>query len=75
MVHFDMSAASIAIARERAAIRKLDHAIKFVRGNIMRIDEYDLGSALQPGHERFDWIDTVGVLHHLRHPAAGLRRA
>ena len=60
----DRSAASLKIARDRAAARKLDNIVWEQRSLL------DLqGSGLGP----FDYIDCCGVLHHLPDPAAGLR--
>ncbi|MCC7282168.1 MAG: class I SAM-dependent methyltransferase [Acetobacteraceae bacterium] len=59
----DRSPASEAIARARAAARGLP-AITFVRASILDLP--------MPGLETFDYIDCVGVLHHLPDPAAGL---
>lgn len=64
IVHLDLSAASIKIARQRAAIRKLDN-IRWVQDSILNIPELGLGE--------FDYINCVGVLHHLADPDAGLR--
>ncbi len=60
----DRSAASLKIARERAAVRGLSNIVWEQRSLL------DLpGSGLGP----FDYIDCCGVLHHLPDPAAGLR--
>jgi len=59
----DRSPASEAIARARAEARKLP-AITFIRASI-----FDLPAL---GLEKFDYIDCVGVLHHLPEPEAGL---
>ena len=64
VVHVDMSAASQAIARERAEVRGLDN-LRFVRGSLLDVAE------IAPGP--WDYIDCCGVLHHLADPAAGLR--
>jgi SAM-dependent methyltransferase len=63
IVHLDLSGASIAIAKERAAIRKLAN-IRWVQDSILNIPALDLG--------QFDYINCVGVLHHLDDPDAGL---
>ncbi len=62
IIHLDLSTASSAIARARAAARGLG-AIRFEVGSLL--DAVDLG--------RFDYIDCCGVLHHLADPTAGLR--
>lgn len=64
IVHLDLSAASIAIAKQRAAIRKLDN-IRWVQDSILNLPGLDLGE--------FDYINCVGVLHHLADPDAGLQ--
>ena len=60
----DRSAASLRIARSRAAVRELTNIVWEQRSLL------DLsGSGLGP----FDYIDCCGVLHHLPDPAEGLR--
>jgi SAM-dependent methyltransferase len=62
-IHYlDLSAASRAIARERARIRGLGK-IEFHTGSLLDAAQY--GS--------FDYIDCCGVLHHLEDPSAGFR--
>lgn len=63
IVHLDLSAASIAIARKRAQLRGL-HNIRFVQASLLDLPQLDLG--------RFDYINCSGVLHHLADPDAGL---
>jgi ubiquinone/menaquinone biosynthesis C-methylase UbiE len=63
IVHLDLSSASIAIAKQRAAIRKLAN-IRWVQGSILDIPSLGLG--------QFDYINCSGVLHHLADPDAGL---
>jgi len=60
--YLDLSAASRAIAEERARIRGLD-SIEFHTGSLL--DAAELGD--------FDYIDCCGVLHHLADPSAGFR--
>ena len=64
IVHVDLSSASIGIARERAAIRKLDN-IEWRQESLLDLPRHGL--------EPFDYINCVGVLHHLADPEAGLR--
>lgn len=63
VVHLDISANGIAIARRRADVRRLGN-ITWVHGSVLDIPALSLG--------RFDYINCVGVLHHLEDPAAGL---
>ena|ERR1700674_128466 len=63
IVHLDLSTASIGIARERARIRGLTN-IRWVQASLLDLPTLDLG--------RFDFINCVGVLHHLPDPEAGL---
>ncbi len=64
IVHLDISAASIAIAQARAHARGLAN-IRWVRESLIDLSGLGLG--------RFDYINCVGVLHHLADPDAGLR--
>jgi ubiquinone/menaquinone biosynthesis C-methylase UbiE len=64
IVHLDLSEASIAIAMKRAAIRRLGN-IRWVQGSLLDLPTLGLGE--------FDYINCVGVLHHLADPDAGLR--
>jgi len=62
-IHYlDLSAASRAIAEQRARIRGLS-SINFRTGSLL--DAGDFGT--------FDYIDCCGVLHHLPDPPAGFR--
>ncbi len=63
IVHLDTSSASIEIARERARIRQLT-GIEWIHGSLLDLPAMDLGE--------FDYINCIGVLHHLPSPAAGL---
>ncbi len=65
IVCLDLSKASLAVARERAALRGLEQRIRWVHGSILDV------AALQLG--RFDYISCLGVLHHLADPDEGLR--
>jgi 2-polyprenyl-3-methyl-5-hydroxy-6-metoxy-1,4-benzoquinol methylase len=64
IVHLDLSSASIAIARRRAEIRRLDN-ITWVQDSLLNLPALGLG--------RFHYINCSGVLHHLPDPDAGLR--
>lgn len=63
IVYLDMSSASMAVAKERARIRKLTN-ITWAHESILNIPEADMGL--------FDYITCTGVLHHLDQPSAGL---
>ncbi len=63
VVYLDLSAASMEIAKARASIRKLKN-IRWVQGSIMDLKRLDLG--------KFDYITSLGVLHHLDNPIQGL---
>lgn len=63
LVHLDLSAAAIDIARARAKRRGLE-GIEFIQGNLLDLPAMRLGE--------FDFINCVGVLHHLPRPEAGL---
>jgi len=64
VVYLDMSTASMAIAKERAAIRKLNN-IQWIHGSILELPKLGL--------EPFDYINCVGVLHHMADPDEGLK--
>lgn len=64
IVHLDLSAASIAIARRRAEIRGLAN-IRWLQASLLELPRLGLGE--------FDYINCSGVLHHLPDPDAGLR--
>jgi len=63
VVHLDLAAASMDIARARAEIRGLTN-IRWLNASILDIPGLDLG--------RFDYINCTGVLHHLESTEAGL---
>jgi ubiquinone/menaquinone biosynthesis C-methylase UbiE len=64
IVHLDLSQASIKLAQQRAAIRKLGN-IRWVHDSLLNLPELGLGA--------FNYINCSGVLHHLTDPDAGLR--
>ena len=63
VVYLDLSAASMAIAKQRASLRGLRN-IRFMQESLLRLPELGLGS--------FDYINCTGVLHHLEDPQQGL---
>jgi SAM-dependent methyltransferase len=63
IVHLDFSGASIAIAQQRADIRGLKN-IRWIHDSLLNLADLDVG--------KFDYINCVGVLHHLADPDAGL---
>ena len=63
VVYLDLSAASLAVARERAAIRGLTN-IRWVNDSILNLPALGLG--------KFDYISCTGVLHHLESTESGL---
>jgi SAM-dependent methyltransferase len=63
VVHLDLSAASMAVAQQRAAVRQLAN-IRWVNASIMNLPALGLG--------QFDYINCTGVLHHLESAEAGL---
>ncbi|MGE3075064.1 MAG: class I SAM-dependent methyltransferase [Dehalococcoidia bacterium] len=64
VVGIDLSEASLDIARQRAERRELNN-ITFIRGRIE-----DLPAL---GFEPFDYVVSLGVLHHLPDPVVGLK--
>lgn len=64
IVCLDISEASLAIARQRAALRGLEERIEWVHGSVLDVERLGLGS--------FDYISCLGVLHHLAAPEEGL---
>ena len=64
IVHLDISEASIAIAKARAEARGLAN-ITWVHDSLLALPQLGLGT--------FDYINCVGVLHHLADPDAGLQ--
>ncbi len=65
LVYLDMSSASMGMARARMEARGLEN-VTWVQGSILEIESLGFGT--------FDYINCIGVLHHLADPAAGLRQ-
>jgi len=73
LVHFDLSSASIALARRSLEVCQrvlpgqppLLSMVRFVQGSLLEMDQHQIG--------KFHYIRSVGVLHHLPDPLAGLR--
>jgi SAM-dependent methyltransferase len=63
VVHLDVSQAAIDVARARAERRGLT-GIEFVKASLLDLPSLQLGT--------FDYVNCVGVLHHLPDPNAGL---
>lgn len=63
IIHLDISSASLAIAQQRAEIRGL-HNIRWINDSLLSLPGLDVG--------KFDYINCVGVLHHLADPDTGL---
>ena len=64
IVHLDISQSAIELARQRARVRGLEN-ITWVNDSLLALPNLDLG--------KFDYINCLGVLHHLEDPDAGLR--
>jgi SAM-dependent methyltransferase len=64
VVHLDVSAAAIDVARRRAAVNGYDRRIRFVHASLLDLPKLGLGT--------FDYVNCIGVLHHLADPDAGL---
>ncbi len=64
LVHLDVSQAAIDVAKARAARRGLT-GIEFVKSSLLDLPTLGLGN--------FDYINCVGVLHHLPDPETGLQ--
>ncbi len=65
VVHVDISEASLAIAKQRAAVRNLENIV-WRQQSLLEITPAELG--------RFDFINCYGVLHHLEDPQVGLSK-
>ena len=64
IVALDLSSASLEICRSRAAIRGFSH-VRCVHASILDVPQLGIGP--------FDYITSLGVLHHMPDPEAGLR--
>lgn len=64
IVHLDISQAAIDLAQQRARMRGLEN-ITWVNESLLALPDLDLGA--------FDYINCLGVLHHLEDPDSGLR--
>ena len=64
IVYLDFSTTSMQIAQERARNRRLTN-ITWIEDSLLNIPNLDLG--------KFDFINCIGVLHHLKDPDAGLQ--
>jgi len=64
ITYLDRSAAALAVAKDRAAVRSLTN-IAWEQRSLLDLPNSGLGP--------FDYIDCCGVLHHLPDPAEGLR--
>lgn len=63
VIAIDISQASLEVAQARAKVRGLTN-IRWVHGSLLEVGSLGLG--------KFDYITSLGVLHHLPDPAAGL---
>src|SRR5690242_2846636 len=64
VVHLEVSATSLGIAKRRAEARGLAN-VEWVHASLLDLHSLGLGA--------FDYINCVGVLHHLEDPDAGVR--
>jgi 2-polyprenyl-3-methyl-5-hydroxy-6-metoxy-1,4-benzoquinol methylase len=64
VVYLDISRTSMAIAQQRASVRRLEN-IQWHQGSLLDLEPERFG--------KFDYINCAGVLHHLKEPGAGLR--
>ena len=64
IVHLDISRAATELARQRASVRGLEN-ISWINESLLALPELGL--------EKFDYVNCLGVLHHLNDPDAGLR--
>jgi SAM-dependent methyltransferase len=78
VVHLDLSPSSVTIARNRIALSWPDAVqtgrVIFHSGSLLDVAAMLEDAAARPlGVGKFDYIDCLGVLHHLKQPSAGLR--
>ena len=66
VTHFEQSLASVATARQRVEHFGLEQWVTFVVGDLRELDRLT-------GHQRYDIINCVGVLHHIAEPLPVLR--
>jgi ubiquinone/menaquinone biosynthesis C-methylase UbiE len=64
VTYLDMSAHSMSVAKQRAAVRGLDN-IDWVHASILDLPTLGVGP--------FDYVNCAGVLHHMADPDEGLR--
>jgi len=64
IVHLDVSAASIDVARRRTRQRGLEQDVSWIEGSLFDLPSFGL--------EPFDYVNCSGVLHHLDDPNEGL---
>ena len=64
IVHLDVSAASIDVARRRTRQRGLEQNVSWIEGSLLDLPSFGL--------EPFDYVNCSGVLHHLDNPNHGL---
>ena len=64
VTYLDISGKSMAVAQARAKARGLSN-IDWIQGSILDLPNLDIGP--------FDYINCVGVIHHMDSPVAGLR--
>ncbi len=65
VTYLDQSEASMAVAKQRVAMRGLTN-VEFRWGRIEDVSQEALGS--------FDYIQSIGVLHHIANPELGVQR-
>ena len=71
VVHLDLSANSIRLARETATAHGALERIRYVQGSLLDVNQ-DV-AVMQHAPNGFDLIVSTGVLHHLESPSDGLR--